>query len=1222
MKLHILLIRFSVCLLLFNNAFSQSPIEWEKNTIHDNYGKSAPMSVCVGDIDGDGFPDIVTADYWGGGISWIKNINGNGNFGNSKFVANLPAIGNAVYGITDVFIADIDGDGFNDVVYVNTLAYWVRNLDGNGNFGEPITLSTTTFRTFGLQVIDIDNDGDLDIVHCRLTSSPSYRIEVFRNNGDGTFAPPELIKTSSVVQRFTLTDISGDNLPDLVYETQSAVSYYQQNSDGTFPSTATEYMGSTSNHMSSGILNMGNIKGGDIDGDGDIDIVNIYQNGSARSIRWFRNDNNVFANSQTLINIPSDNGSSSNDYFTLRLADLDNDGKIDIITQNSFTNSITWYKNLGEATFDSAQVISDSVMNNKDVFIADINGDNNLDVVTADFTNSLIKWFDNTDGDALSFEEHTIDGYISMAYLSDIGDIDGDGIRDALISSSNTEKLVWLRNTDGFGSFSETPNHIITSLGMIDSALLVDFNDDGHKDIVASSNTQWNDTTPKKIVWLTNDGQGNFSNEQSVNISERSLLFTADVNNDGKEDVIAYYSHGNQSSETSINVLINNGNGFDLPVAFNYTTKNIQSIEAVDMDYDGDLDLLVYFETNTPTHPKGLYWIENTNGLGDFSVIHPTNLQLISSKHFATGDFDEDGLTDIIYIHKPQQSSIQKIRMVSINTDGTLSTPVDLVQSSQFIITHGTFGLLKIVDFDNDGDFDILSEYKLGIGNNNLFFWLENLGNNSFTYHLIQEFIPQVGALNFIEDMNADGKPDFVTTYPSKDEIVWYQNLGLSLNQIKGNVSLDVALNECNQDSIVAQQVLITLADGNSSVSTFTASNGNYSFKVEAGNYSTSITSTFPYFTPSPNTISNQFDNNNEDAIANFCLIPSQFFDDLEVSFYPLNDARPGFEAKYQIVVKNKGTNPVSTTVEMQYNHQKINFIEAAPNPLSQTSNTLVFNIENLQPFATYKTTLSFQVNTIPVVTLGETIVFYIENNLQDDISPNNNSLQYNQTIVGSYDPNDMLVLEGEEVHIDNSSDYLHYIIRFQNTGNYFAERVLITTILDEKLDWETIEIESFSHSNRVEIIDGSIVNFIFDAIYLPAVTANEEGSNGFVAFKIKPKSTVVVDDTISAEAGIYFDYNPPIITNEVTTTFVSFLNVSEPELNPITIYPNPVSSLLYIKNIDGNYKVEIYNTLGLLISTVENNSILDFTNLTTGIYIVRITNESGKAQVVKVIKK
>ena len=60
----------------------------------------------------------------------------------------------------------------------------------------------------------------------------------------------------------------------------------------------------------------------------------------------------------------------------------------------------------------------------------------------------------------------------------------------------------------------------------------------------------------------------------------------------------------------------------------------------------------------------------------------------------------------------------------------------------------------------------------------------------------------------------------------------------------------------------------------------------------------------------------------------------------------------------------------------------------------------------------------------------------------------------------------------------------------------------------------------------------------------------------------------------------------------------------------------------MYVKNIDGNYKAEIYNTIGILISVTENNPSLDFTNLAVGIYIVRITDEFGKTNVLKVIKK
>lgn len=1188
MKLNTLLIRFSFFVLLYNTtAFSQSLIEWKKNAIYDDAGKASPMAIAVGDIDGDGFNDIVTGGSYSG-LGWTRNLDGNGDFGSSKLIT---ADASGSYGISDIAIADIDGDGFKDIVYVNTFAYWVRNLDGHGNFGTPINLSTTTFRTYSLQVIDIDNDGDLDIVHNRLTSYPSYYIELLKNNGNGTFAAPAVIAATSIVQRFIIADISGDNLADLVYETQSAVTYYKQNTDGTF--TLTENMGSTSNHMSSGILNMGNVESGDIDNDGDLDIINVYQNGNSRSIRWFRNDNNVFANSQILITYNSDNGSASNDYFTIRVKDLDNDGKADIVIQNSFTNRIVWYKNLGNSTFGPQQIISDTVMQNKDVFIADINGDGNVDIATADYTQSVIKWFNNITGNASSFEEHSIDNFINIGSLHDVGDINGDGYKDVLLASLNTSKLSWYENTNGFGAFSNGQNNFATSLADISTSILADINSDGQNDIIATSVFDDNN----KIVSFINSGQGNFYNEQLIYQSTAGVqkILTADIDNDADLDLIAIFGNG------VVRIFKKNGNSFDAPISYTFGTANITKIEATDIDSDGDPDLLI-------TNNSSLVWVENTDGTGNFSITHTINTPLGVPRNFVIGDINNDGLRDVVY------STTSNLGYMSINSNGTFGT-----QNTIGPISSGNTTVLKIADLDNDGDLDIVANSTVTFSTNSPLRFYENLGNSFAPFTLIgaDQNLTKI----LISDINADGKLDIVGS-TSTSEVYWYQNLGLNFNRIKGMVSLDLGLNQCTQGSISAQQVLVTAVGSDASVSTFSAPNGNFSFNVPEGSYTTSVTSSFPYFNPNPISVNSQFNTIDEESVANFCLTPTQFFNDLEISFYPLNDARPGFISEYLVIAKNKGTEPITTNVAIQYNGQKISFLNSGQAPLSQTSNSVVYNIENLLPFQSYTTSVKFQVNTIPTVAIGESIAFNIENNLPNDISAANNTFQYSQRIVGSYDPNDMKVLEGEQVHIDNSDDYLHYIIRFQNTGNHFAERVQVTTVLDQKLDWKTMELESFSHSNRVEIIDGSTVNFVFDAIYLPAITVNEADSNGYVAFKIKPKPTVAVDDTVNGQAAIYFDYNPAIVTNDVSTTFVSFLNVADQHANVISAYPNPVNSLLYLNNITGGYNAEIYNMLGVKVAAVSDSAFIDFTKHATGIYIVKITTTSGESQIFKVLKK
>src|SRR5690606_18807090 len=139
---------------------------------------------------------------------------------------------------------------------------------------------------------------------------------------------------------------------------------------------------------------------------------------------------------------------------------------------------------------------------------------------------------------------------------------------------------------------------------------------------------------------------------------------------------------------------------------------------------------------------------------------------------------------------------------------------------------------------------------------------------------------------------------------------------------------------------------------------------------------------------------------------------------------------------------------------------------------------------------------------------------------------------------------------------------YLDYLIRFQNTGTASAINVRILDTLHPKLDWSTLVPISASHDYYVHITNGNQVEFIFDDINLPHEGSNEPESHGFVAYKIKPKSDVQVGDIISGDAAIYFDFNPPIITNMVLTEIVEFLGLTDntAPVNQVIIYPNPTN--------------------------------------------------------------
>ncbi|MBA2746455.1 MAG: T9SS type A sorting domain-containing protein, partial [Flavisolibacter sp.] len=117
-----------------------------------------------------------------------------------------------------------------------------------------------------------------------------------------------------------------------------------------------------------------------------------------------------------------------------------------------------------------------------------------------------------------------------------------------------------------------------------------------------------------------------------------------------------------------------------------------------------------------------------------------------------------------------------------------------------------------------------------------------------------------------------------------------------------------------------------------------------------------------------------------------------------------------------------------------------------------------------------------------------------------------------------------------------------------------------------------------------------------------------------YVAFKIKTKPTLVVGDTFSNSASIYFDYNFPIVTNTATTT-IQQLGTNDFEFSDhFTLYPNPAQNVLHIKSTQNTIEsVGIYNPLGqmILISTGSSEDI-DISNLVSGTYFIRIHSAYG----------
>ncbi len=143
------------------------------------------------------------------------------------------------------------------------------------------------------------------------------------------------------------------------------------------------------------------------------------------------------------------------------------------------------------------------------------------------------------------------------------------------------------------------------------------------------------------------------------------------------------------------------------------------------------------------------------------------------------------------------------------------------------------------------------------------------------------------------------------------------------------------------------------------------------------------------------------------------------------------------------------------------------------------------------------------------------------------------------QPNIGAYDPNDKQAHptgRGDEHYIYRSTD-LTYKIRFQNTGTDTAFTVRILDTLSQYLDLTTFRPGASSHNYTAQILDQNVVEFLFENIMLPDSNVNVEGSQGFVQFQIEPKADVPFWEEIQNRAGIYFDFNEPIITNTVLHT-------------------------------------------------------------------------------------
>lgn len=444
-------------------------------------------------------------------------------------------------------------------------------------------------------------------------------------------------------------------------------------------------------------------------------------------------------------------------------------------------------------------------------------------------------------------------------------------------------------------------------------------------------------------------------------------------------------------------------------------------------------------------------------------------------------------------------------------------------------------------------------------------------------------------------------------------------------NTLTGFVRYDANANGCDANDVAVTSFLVNATSNGITAGASVAADAIYDLKVANETYTVNLTNVPSYFTVNPASTTVTFTDFGNTENLNFCLTSNQTVNDLNVTLLPVTEARPGFPAEYQLVVQNMGTqNAANVTVVLVYDSTKQTFVSAVPSPSATASGQLTFALSNLQALQSRRFDLVMQTLTPPTVNGGDILNFTatVTPNTAD-ATPQDNTFVLAQTVINSYDPNDKQVLQGDEIFIEEADQYLDYIIRFQNTGSASAIFVRIEDELHENLDWTTLRLVSASHAYRVEVTEGNHVEFIFDNINLPHEAEDAAGSNGFVAYKIKPKQNIQVGDTMMGNAAIYFDYNLPIITNMVSTEIVQHLSTPDFASASIRVYPNPTDGKLFLQSTNGTSitGAAVFSLQGKELLRFTAADVLDLNSLSAGMYLLDVETPNGKGHY-KIIRK
>ena len=394
-------------------------------------------------------------------------------------------------------------------------------------------------------------------------------------------------------------------------------------------------------------------------------------------------------------------------------------------------------------------------------------------------------------------------------------------------------------------------------------------------------------------------------------------------------------------------------------------------------------------------------------------------------------------------------------------------------------------------------------------------------------------------------NLNCIQVDDAVYSTTNWTDIDAQSSFSVSCSAISGVVSYNCTTPNPQQNV----QIKATASISGNSYYTTTNNLGEYAFSInETGTIIIETAVSNLMATPANYTISYT----GQDITAqDFCVNSITTANDVNVTLVPLTPApRPGFASLYRIYYSNYGSTTVSGDVKFIYDDFKVGSV-TSPDTFTQNGSELTWTYTNLAPFEIRHIDIELNINPATgtnAVNAGDYLLnSVVINPITGDIYQQDNFDETFEEVVNGYDPNDVTIIEGPYIQPNQSTDFLNFRLRFQNTGNASAINIEVKTTLDTHLDMSTFTLLGSSHTMNTSVTNQNDVSFDFPAINLDYATNNEPASHGWVTFKLKPLAGFAIGDIISSQASIFFDTNAPIITN---TSTVQIAPITQPSQN------------------------------------------------------------------------